>query len=128
MSLAARYKSVQVETASPPRLMAMVFEAALRHMARGRDSLKIGDRQTANAAIERAAEIVLDLDGVLKDDAAPALAETLHDIYRFVAARLGLAAVTYDVRYLEEAERVFRPISEAFGEAAQKVGQTGEVR
>jgi flagellar protein FliS len=121
MSLAARYKAVQVETASPPRLMMMLFDGAMRNMAKGKAALAAGDADGALAALERASAIVLELDSTLKDDAAPGLSPHLHDVYHFVVARLAHASVVQDARPVEEAERVLAPIVEAFGQAAAQV-------
>lgn len=125
MSLAARYKTVQVETASPPRLMMMLFDGALRNMQKGREAIESRNHTGAIDALERASNILLELDSTMKKDAAPELCEQLHDLYQFVIGRLLAASTRLDREALDHGERVLRPIVEAFREAVQKTATPG---
>jgi flagellar secretion chaperone FliS len=112
--LASRYKSVQVNTASPERVMVMLFEAALRHIRNGRTGLQT-KQPGAPALLQKAAEIVAELQGTLKpQEAAQALCDELRELYGFVIGRLALAVVHQNARYALEAEKAFTPIAEAF--------------
>ena len=120
MSLANVYKNVQVKTASPERVMVMLFQAASRHMAASREALAKRDTKVFFGSLERAAQIVIELQSTLKPEQAPKLCEELRELYGFVIARLTRAAVTRDAKYIREAERAFAPVADAF---AQAVGQ-----
>jgi flagellar protein FliS len=125
MTRAAAYKNVQASTASKERLMALLFEAALRHMRQGRAALEKKDMGGFFTALEKASAIVIDLQCTLKAEVAPQLCEQLKDIYGFVVGRLVQAALTRDGRLLQEAERAFAPVASAFVEAAAKVQAQG---
>jgi flagellar protein FliS len=118
MPRANAYKMVQVNTASPERVMVRLFEGALRHMRQSRAAIERQERGAFHEGIRRAAEIVIELQSSLKSDVAPQLCEDLSRVYTFVVGRLMLAAATSDPRTVGEAERVFAPVVDAFVQAA----------
>jgi flagellar biosynthetic protein FliS len=111
------YTNANVNTASAPRIMMTLFETALRCMRTARGAYEKGDYRTGGDSAERAATIVLGLQATLKHEMAPALCEQLDSVYGFVLARLTLAIGNTSARHMEEAERVFRPVVEAFDQA-----------
>ena len=111
------YTNATVNTASAPRIMMTLFQTALRQMRTARASYAMGDYRTGGNAAERAAAIVLGLQATLKREAAPSLCEQLDAVYGFVVARLTMAIGAASAQHVEEAERVFLPIVEAFDEA-----------
>jgi flagellar protein FliS len=121
MTRANAYKTVQASTASKERLMALLFETALRHMRQGRAALERKDRNTFFTAMEKAAAIVIELKCTLNPEHAPQLVEQLKDIYGFVIGLLVQAAIKSDARLVSEAERAFAPVAEAFIQAAAQV-------
>jgi flagellar protein FliS len=121
MTRANAYKNVQATTASKERLMALLFEAALRHMRHGRSALEKKDRASFFTAMEKAAAIVIELQCTLKPEVAPKLCEDLKEIYGFVIGRLVQAATTSDPRFVTEAERAFAPVADGFIQAAAQV-------
>jgi flagellar protein FliS len=121
MTRANAYKNVQASTASKERLMALLFEAALRHMRAGRAALERKDRSTFFTAMDKAAAIVIELSSTLKTEAAPELCQQLKEIYGFVVGRLAQASVRLDPELVAEAERAFTPVAEAFIQVASQV-------
>ena len=111
------YTNATVYTASAPRIMMTLFETALRHMRTARAAYAVGDYRTGGNSAERAAAIVLGLQATLKHELALSLCEQLDSVYGFVVGRLTLAIGTTSAKYMQEAERVFLPIVEAFGQA-----------
>jgi flagellar protein FliS len=117
----AAYKNVQATTASKERLMALLFETALRHMRQARGALEKRDRNTFFTSMDKAAAIVIELKCTLKPEVAPELCENLSDIYGFVIGRLVDAVVDSDPSKITEAERAFAPVADAFIQAAAQV-------
>jgi flagellar protein FliS len=128
MTRANAYKNVQASTASKERLMALLFEAALRHMRQGKAALDRKDRTTFFTSLEKASAIVIELQSTLKPEHAPKLCEQLKDIYGFVIGRLLQAAVNQNGKLIHEAERAFTPVAEAFIQAAGQVQAQGGVQ
>ncbi|RMG12491.1 MAG: flagellar protein FliS [Deltaproteobacteria bacterium] len=134
MSTVGRYKTVQAETASPERLMMLLFERALAHMKSAQEAFAAGEESLApRIALTKAAEIVCELNRTLDVEAAGALGETLKGVYDFVQEKVTVAALEGDADALAEAARVFEPVVEAFREAtgeaaAARPSGTGPVR
>ena len=117
-----RYAQAQRETASPERLMVLLFEAALRNIRSGATALETGRTAEATPALMKASDIVVELHATLDRSKAPELCDRLAEVYRFVCLRLSAAALSRDARAAREAERVFAPIAEAFAQAVQAIG------
>jgi flagellar biosynthetic protein FliS len=111
------YTNANVNTASAPRIMMTLFETALRCMRSARGAYEKGDYRTGGDSAERAATIVLGLQATLKHEMASALCEQLDSVYGFVLARLTMAIGNTSARHMEEAERVFLPVVQAFDQA-----------
>ena len=77
MSYANAYKKTQAETASPQRLMALLFEAALRHMREGVRELEAAHRAEFRTHFSKAAAIVAELARTLDGQKSPELAAQL---------------------------------------------------
>jgi flagellin-specific chaperone FliS len=108
--------------------MISLFQAALRNMRSSAGAFERGDLQTGSVMAEKAAAIVLGLQGTLKTEIAPDLCARLSDLYTFVACRLGMAGTKFSSRHVLEAEQVFAPIAEAFVEAAARPSDEGRAR
>jgi flagellar biosynthetic protein FliS len=120
MSQFSAYMNANVATASAPQIMISLFQAALRNMRSSAGAFDNGDYIKGSVMAEKAAAIVLGLQGTLKPEVAPELCERLSDLYTFVACRLGMAGTKFSAQHVLEAERVFSPIADAFVEAASK--------
>ncbi len=63
------------------RIMTSLFQAALRNMRISAGAFDRGDYQTGSMMAEKAAAIVLGLQGTLKTEVAPELCERLSELY-----------------------------------------------
>jgi flagellar protein FliS len=111
------YKQTQQETASPERLMVLLFEAALRHMRLGAQALDEKRYADSTHSLTRASDIVASLKSSLDHRHAPELCAQLDSLYSFVALRLTRASLGRNASLAREAERVFAPIVDAFQQA-----------
>lgn len=117
----ARYAAAARQTASPERLMVLLFQAALRHLRAGVAALEAGRGAEGATALTKASEIVVELHAALDTSKAPQLCADLGEIYRFVSLRLNAAALSRDPRPALEAEKAFLPIAEAFEKAVDSL-------
>jgi flagellar protein FliS len=122
MSYANAYRKTQAETASPERLMVLLFEAALRHMREGASELERDQRGTFRVHFSKASQIVAELARTLDATKAPELAAQLGPLYVFVCERLTHANLKADAKLARDAEKVFEPIADAFTQAVSKAG------
>ncbi|MFT3915742.1 MAG: flagellar export chaperone FliS [Anaeromyxobacteraceae bacterium] len=114
---ARRYSQAERETASPERLMVLLFQAALRNIRNGATFLEDGKSGEAGRALGKATDIVVELHATLDRSRAPELCDQLAEVYRFVCFRLNTAVLSRDVRAARDAERAFAPIADAFEKA-----------
>lgn len=114
MSAASAYRQANIGTASAPQIMVTLFRAAMGHMRASAGAFERGELRLGSELAEKAANIVLGLQGTLKFEVAPDLCNRLTDLYGFVAGRLGEAGTKFSVERVREAEQVFSPIAEAF--------------
>jgi flagellar secretion chaperone FliS len=121
MNVHRRYAQAQNETASPERLMVLLFQAALRHMRTAAVALEQGRAAQANVALAKATDIVVELDRTFDRTRAPALAELLGPVYQFVCERLLSGNIRRDPVAVQEAERVFAPVADGFAQAVVAV-------
>jgi flagellar protein FliS len=122
MNHARRYTQAQSETASPERLMVLLFDAGLRHMHSAANALDQGRSWEAEPSLTRAGEIVSELIATLDPSkGAPDLCDTLSDLYRFVNGRLLEASLQRNPAKARDAARVFAPIAEGFREAVARM-------
>jgi len=121
MSPVSAYTKASVATSSAPQIMVALFQGALRNMRAAAGAFGRGDLQTGSVMAEKAAAIVLGLQGTLKAEVAPELCARLSELYTFVACRLGMAGSSFSAQHVMEAEQVFSPIAEAFVQAASSV-------
>jgi flagellar protein FliS len=122
MSYANAYKKTQAETASPERLMVLLFQAALRHMREGASELEHDQRTSFRVHFSKASQIVAELARTLDASQAPELSAQLGPLYTFVCERLTYANLKADAKLAREAERVFEPLADAFTQAVAKAG------
>jgi flagellar biosynthetic protein FliS len=121
------YTRVNVQTASAGQIMVTLLQGALRNMRDSSNAFDHGDYKSGSLLAEKAAAIVLALQGTLKAEVAPDLCARLSDLYVFVACRLGMAGTKLSAEHVREAERVFTPIAEAFVQAVAEGGAEAKV-
>ncbi|MGY1748498.1 flagellar export chaperone FliS [Modestobacter sp. SYSU DS0511] len=116
-SLRARYLGDTVTTASPQRLLVMLYDRLALDLERGQTALENGDRQAAQEQLQHAQDVVFGLLESLQVDAwegAPRLAA----LYNWLIAELGQAAVKGDLRRVGDCRKVVEPLRDAWREAA----------
>jgi len=121
----ARYLAEVVATASPARLVVMLYDRLLLDIVQGRDALRQGGRVDADKHLRHAQDIVFELRSSLRVDewdGAPQLAS----IYGWLLKELIQANVDQDAEKAEECRKLVEPLREAWhGAAAQLMAQAG---
>lgn len=121
----ARYLAEVVATASPARLVVMLYDRLLLDIVQGRDALRQGQRLEADKHLRHAQDIVFELRSSLHVDqweGAPRLA----GIYSWLLKELIQANVDRDADKAEECRKLVEPLREAWhGAAAQLMAQAG---
>lgn len=62
----ATYRNTAVQTASPDRLLVMLYDGLIRFIQQGRQAIEAGDVQSSHNHLRRAQDIVVELRNTLK--------------------------------------------------------------
>lgn len=123
---AAAYARVGVESAvmsaTPHRLISMLFDGAQASIRAARLHMQSGDVAEKGKAISRAIDIVNQgLLAALDQERGGELAQRLEQIYDYVVRLLLQANLHNDVERLDEAARLLEDIGSAWREIGQQV-------
>ncbi|MBO3740642.1 flagellar export chaperone FliS [Actinoplanes flavus] len=116
-NLRDRYLQDSINTASPAKLLMMLYDRLVLDLMQGEEALRGGDRESANNRIGHAQEIVMELHASLKLDAwdgAPGLA----NLYSFMLTELIGANVKQDADRVAGCRKLVEPLRDAWREAA----------
>lgn len=114
----AAYGKVGIETdvltASPHRLVALLFDGAIEGMNLAIAAIQAGNTPVKSNALCRCVRILDEgLKAALNLESTP-LAHDLRDLYAYVCMRLTYANLHSDVAVIEECKRLLQPIREAW--------------
>jgi flagellar protein FliS len=117
-SAVQNYASVKVhsgvETASPHRLIQMLFEGALERIAQAKGAMTQNQIARKGELIGKAIAIVGGLRGSLNDKEGGALTANLDGLYDYVIRRLSQANYENNVEHLDECGRLLGEIKTAW--------------
>lgn len=124
------YRQVEVETgvssASPHRLVLMLYDGFLESVGRARMAMGNGAVEVKCAQIGRAVRILDEgLRAALNLDAGGELAVHLHDLYTYAVMRLTQANLRNDPALLDEVDRLVRPLRDAWATIGAAVSHEG---
>lgn len=114
------YQKVNLESASPARLLDELYERLLRDIAQAGEAIAARDPVKKGETIGHALAIVAELRAALDHRAAPELTGRLDGLYAFITARLTRANVHWDRAALAEVPPLVVTLRDAFREAAAR--------
>ncbi|AEV88779.1 flagellar biosynthesis protein FliS [Actinoplanes sp. SE50] len=112
-----RYLQDSINTASPARLLVMLYDRLILDLTQGEEALREGDRDAAHERITHAQEIVLELRVTLDLEAwdgAPGLA----NLYGFILTELIGANIAKSPERVAGCRTLLEPLRDAWREAA----------
>lgn len=115
---AAAYKTAQVTTASPAKVVVMLYDQIFACCRDGAAAIRGGDRATAGAKISRAHAILELLATSIDPTHDRALAENLWALYGYSMERALHANLHQEPEALEEIQRVLTPLRDAWASVA----------
>jgi flagellar protein FliS len=119
-ALRDRYLADSINTASPGKLLVMLYDRMVLDLAQGEEALRSGDRERAAERLTHAQEIILELRTTLDLDAwegAPGLA----NLYGFLITELIGANIKRDADRVAACRGLVEPLRDAWREAAAAV-------
>lgn len=116
-AMRARYIEDAVATASPAKLLLMLFDRLVVDLNRGEQALLNGDRPEANTQLKHAQDIVTELHVSLDLDAWDGAAG-LASLYAFVETELITANIRGDAAKVASVRGLMEPLRDTWREAA----------
>jgi flagellar protein FliS len=109
-----RYLETAVETASPARLIVMLYDGAIRFINEAAYAMQQRDYETQNAKLQRAQKILAELISSLDFDKGGEIAENLFRLYTYMYNQLVEANINDDTARLEHVVGLLCEIREAW--------------
>jgi flagellar protein FliS len=116
-ALRARYLADSVSTASPARLLVMLYDRLVLDLGQAEEALRAGDRETGAARLEHAQDIVMELHSSL-DQSVWDGAAGLAGLYGFLISELIRANVRADADLAASCRALVEPLRDAWRQAA----------
>ena len=116
-NLRDRYLQDSINTATPGKLLVMLYDRLVMDLVQGEEGLRTGDREQANERITHAQEIILELRATLDVDAW-AGAAGLASLYGFLVTELIQANIQRDAGKVATCRGLVEPLRDAWREAA----------
>ena len=113
----ARYGAVSVTTASPGRLLVMLYDAMFRFLREGMAAMQAGEKGRASERITRAHAILTELLGGLDASKSPKLCEQLQGLYAFCMQTAIEAMVEQNEAKVETLLALLTPLRDAWSTA-----------
>lgn len=122
-----QYQEQAVRTASPDKLIIMLFDGALRFSGKARNFIKENNFEEAGKAIYRCEDIIDYLINTL-NPRIPIAAE-IEKMYEYIQYNFVQANITKDTLYLDEADKYLRDFRETWKQVGEIVREDrGQVR
>lgn len=115
--LRSRYARDSVTTASPVRLVTMLYDRLARDLDDAEFAISMANPQSAHTALRHAQDIVQELSGSL-DVGRWSGGEGLQSLYTWLLEQLVATNLTKDASLLIGCREVIEPLREAWHEAA----------
>jgi flagellar protein FliS len=125
-ALRARYIGDSVSTASPGRLLVMLYERLVLDLAQAEGALHSRDREATNRHLVHAQDIIMELRATL-DLTAWEGAGRLANIYTFLLSELMAANVTADAARVTACRELVEPLLDAWRQAALAAAESGGI-
>lgn len=123
-ALRNRYLNDSIATASPGRLLVMLYDRLVLDVAQGEEALLAGDRVTAADKLQHAQEIIIELRSTL-DMSVWSGAAGLAALYAYWLAELIGANVGNDAARARAVREQIEPVRDAWREAAAQPAAAG---
>ena len=117
-SQASAYREREVLTASPARLVVLVFQHAHSHLLRARHAVQTNNVQERVAAVGNARDAVMELMATLNLEEGGQIAQNLRSLYAFILTELSDVARRQDGARLEAIIRIVSDLHDAFAAVA----------
>ncbi|WP_296976804.1 flagellar export chaperone FliS [Thermobacillus sp. ZCTH02-B1] len=116
------YQKSKYETASPHRLILLLYDAAIAKMKQAIELLEAGRTAEARPPILKSQDIVCELLACLNEEQGGEIAQNLKQIYFYVVRQLAMADIRKEAAYVKEALEPIMSLRSAWQEIGKEAG------
>ncbi len=98
---ADQYKQMQIKTASPGKLLLMLYQGAVKFMKLAKKNIKEGKIEASHKNIIKAQNIILELQSTLNKEQGGQIAVQLESLYDFIYRELIQANLNKNTKHLD---------------------------
>ena len=117
----ANYKQASVETATPEKLLLMLFDGGIKFLNLGKLAIEQKDYSSANKSLVKVQDILFELMVSLDMDKGGEIAANLYKLYEFYRNEVIKANITKDAELLLPVLEFLRLYRDMWAEAARTV-------
>lgn len=114
-----KYLAQQIMSASPAKLVAMLYERAITLLHETIKAIETGDITRRWEANAKATEVISHLWGTLDRERGGEIAEKLNQLYGFIMMRLTMIDVENDAQAAREVIELLEPLRRSWHEIAE---------
>src|SRR5690606_2667206 len=108
------YQKNKYETASPHKLITMLYEGAIRYTNQAIKLMQSDDIANSNTSIQRAQDIVYELISCLNFEQGKEIAENLHALYTYIIELYVKGNIEKNTIYFDEANEIISELKSAW--------------
>lgn len=97
------YQEIAVQTASPAKLVVMLYEGSIRFLRQSIAAIQLKDLERKRQSVDRAVALIQHLQGTLDMDRGREVAADLDRLYSYITSRILNGSGKLEVAPLEEA-------------------------
>ena len=114
-----QYRNNQILTASPEKILIMLYDGAIRFCRQAMLAMDTGDKLVQSEKISRTMAIICEFSNSLDHNIGGEIAENLDALYNFMTRELTRASQESDRKALETVDAILSELRGAWVEAAQ---------
>ena len=114
------YKEISINTASPAKLVVMLYEGAIRFLRQAEGDIRNKDFAKKSQSVDRAVAIIQHLQGTLDLDKGGKVAFDLDRLYTYINSRIFEGSAKLDLKAFEEVIQLLTTLLSGWEEIARK--------
>jgi len=116
------YQKNKFETASPHKLILMLYDGALTNLARAKQAQAENRKLEAGRYIRKCQDILFELIASLNEEQGGEIARNLKRLYMYMIEQLLRANIRNSPEIIEETETLLRQLRDAWEQIGKEVG------
>src|SRR3972149_6530616 len=120
------YQRAQVESASPEKLILMLYDGAIRKLNQAESRFEKGDEETFLVETTKVQKIVSELMSALDHEQGGEISQNLSRLYDYMVRQLSLAQVRKETKLLAEVRSLLEELREGWRGVIEKLSESQE--